>query len=309
MVTVAQDYSGGQAARRVKRESHERSGSHIPFVYKSRDKVRVIPSGDSYLAVCDLPLNAVRVNAQAIRILKSCDGTRSITGIAREAGIAREEDVLRVCEYFRERGFLEQEAAPDTGFRPSVTVIIPVRDRPEELSECLASVFAQEYPRELMEVIVVDDGSTDDTPEVARRFPCMLLSNASSRGQSYCRNMGAREASGEILAFLDSDCAGSPSCSGRSRGRQPRPRSTGASWPPTKPSGSPPTPAATAGPHRCSSTWPAPWRPTTTRRRGLWRPGWRRSSPARTGASSTARPPPVPRATSSCSRCGTSPPS
>ena len=162
--------------------------------------------GDSYLAVCDLPLNAVRVNAQAIRILKSCDGTRSITGIAREAGIAKEEEVLRVCEYFRKRGFLEQEAAPDTGFRPSVSVIIPVRDRAEELSECLASVFAQEYPRELMEVIVVDDGSTDDTPEVARRFPCMLLSNTFSRGQSYCRNMGAREASGEILAFLDSDC-------------------------------------------------------------------------------------------------------
>lgn len=198
--------SGGHAALRVKRESHGRSGSIIPFVYKSRDKVRVIPSGDSYLAVCDLPLNAVRVNAQAIRILELCDGTRSITGIAREAGTANEEDVLRVCEYFRERGFLEQEAAPDTGFRPSVTVIIPVRDRPVELSECLASVFAQEYPRELMEVIVIDDGSTDHTPEVARRFPCTLLFNETSRGQSSCRNIGAREASGEILAFLDSDC-------------------------------------------------------------------------------------------------------
>ena len=189
-----------------KREGYGRSGSIIPFVYKSRDKVRVIPRGDSYLAVCDLPLNAVRVNARAMRILKSCDGTRSVTGIAREAGITNEEDVLRVCEYFRARGFLDQETVPDTGFRPSVSVIIPVRNRPEELSECLASVFAQEYPRELMEVIVVDDGSTDDTPEVARRFPCTLLSSAVSLGQSYCRNRGAREASGEILAFLDSDC-------------------------------------------------------------------------------------------------------
>ena len=87
-----------------------------------------------------------------------------------------------------------------------MTVIIPAKDRAEELRGCLESVFTQEYPADMIEVIVIDDGSRDETAGVARSFPCKLFSLEKSRGQSFCRNLAARVGIGEILAFLDSDC-------------------------------------------------------------------------------------------------------
>ena len=182
----------------------------IPFIYKLRDEVHIVNQADSYLVVSDLPLNAVRMSGAAVRILESCDGMRTLAGIAQRAGSAKEEEIFKVCEYFRERGFLEQEPAPSGGLQPSVSVIIPVKNRCEELVECLESVFAQDYPHDRMEVIVIDDGSTDETFDAANRFPVKLFTNPVSRGQSFCRNLGAREACGEILAFLDSDCVAEP---------------------------------------------------------------------------------------------------
>ncbi|MDP2755948.1 MAG: mycofactocin biosynthesis glycosyltransferase MftF, partial [Nitrospirota bacterium] len=74
------------------------------------------------------------------------------------------------------------------------------------IAECLESIFSQDYPKHKIELIVIDDGSKDGTGNLVSMFPCKLLSHQKSRGQSYCRNLGARKANGEILAFLDSDC-------------------------------------------------------------------------------------------------------
>ena len=57
-----------------------------------------------------------------------------------------------------------------------------------------------------LEVIVIDDGSTDGTEKIAKKFPVKMIRNPESRGQSFCRNLGAKKARGTILAFLDSDC-------------------------------------------------------------------------------------------------------
>ncbi|MFH1480894.1 MAG: mycofactocin biosynthesis glycosyltransferase MftF, partial [Pseudomonadota bacterium] len=109
------------------------------------------------------------------------------------------------------KGFLEQEGFPVLPDYPCVSIIIPVRNRAEAITACLQSLKRLDYPGEKLEVIVVDDASDDHTPEVVSTFPVQLISLKEHRQASFCRNLGARRARGEILAFLDSDCTADPS--------------------------------------------------------------------------------------------------
>ncbi len=95
------------------------------------------------------------------------------------------------------------------GPRPSVSVIIPVYNGAETLPECLRAVQAQTFPPQLCEVIVVNDGSTDNTAEVARGWGVRVISQTNA-GAAAARNRGAREARGDILLFTDADCAPAP---------------------------------------------------------------------------------------------------
>ena len=85
-------------------------------------------------------------------------------------------------------------------------MVIPVHNRPHEITECLESLQKLDYPPEKLEIIVVDDASTDHTAAAAAGFPVRLIRLAQNRGASYCRNRGALAARSEILAFIDSDC-------------------------------------------------------------------------------------------------------
>ncbi len=178
----------------------------IPFAYRLRKEIRFERQGDSYIVRSDIPLNLVRVRQRAVKILRLCNGLRTPQEIADACG-ATEEQVFGICEYFNKKAVLHiGPARYDNGYSPTVTVIIPTKDRRDEVNECLESIMRQDYPKEKIEVIVVDDGSRDGTTDLVRTFPCRLFVNTKSLGQSYCRNLAAREASGEILAFIDSDC-------------------------------------------------------------------------------------------------------
>ena len=92
-----------------------------------------------------------------------------------------------------------------------VSVVIPVYNRAAWLERAVASILCQTLPP--LEVIVVDDGSTDGTGEVCRRLEArgirVLLQ--SNQGVSAARNAGARAAEGAFIAFLDSDDLAHPS--------------------------------------------------------------------------------------------------
>jgi Glycosyl transferase family 2 len=85
-----------------------------------------------------------------------------------------------------------------------VSVVIPVYDRAEMLKRALASVWMQ-TPRAPAEVIVVDDGSRDDTSLVARELGARVIRHPENRGLSAARNTGLEEASYPWIALLDSD--------------------------------------------------------------------------------------------------------
>lgn len=90
-----------------------------------------------------------------------------------------------------------------------VSVIIPVYNGAAVIGPCLEAVFRQELPRTAYEVLVVDNGSTDGTVDVVRRYP-VRLATESVRSSYAARNTGVRLARGRVLAFTDQSCRPSP---------------------------------------------------------------------------------------------------
>ena len=87
---------------------------------------------------------------------------------------------------------------------PLVSVVIPTFNAAGFLPEAIASVLAQDFSD--YEIVVVDDGSTDDTPQILARYGSQVRAvRQRNAGASVARNCGARAARGRYLAFLDSD--------------------------------------------------------------------------------------------------------
>lgn len=86
---------------------------------------------------------------------------------------------------------------------PELTVIIPVYNAVQTLRPCLESIFANRGVQ--LEVVVIDDCSTDRSAEIALEFPCRVVSMKSNVMSANCRNIGAKLARGSILVFFDAD--------------------------------------------------------------------------------------------------------
>jgi len=94
-----------------------------------------------------------------------------------------------------------------TGRWPRVSVVVCTFNGARTLGRCLEGLAQVDYPD--FEVIVVDDGSTDASADIAREHACRLVST-DNRGLGSARNTGMREASGEIVAYLDDDAHPDP---------------------------------------------------------------------------------------------------
>ncbi|MEW6416530.1 MAG: glycosyltransferase [Nitrospirota bacterium] len=88
----------------------------------------------------------------------------------------------------------------------SVSVIIPTYNNGRFIKDALESLFNQTYPQELMEIIVVDDGSTDNTREILKEYMDKIIYvYQENKGIAGARNIGISRAKNEIITFLDSD--------------------------------------------------------------------------------------------------------
>ena len=96
--------------------------------------------------------------------------------------------------------------AENTG---KLTVIIPAYNIEDLLGRCIESVASQDYPAELLQIIVVDDGSSDSTgkiaDEYADKYENVTALHKENGGSSSARNLGISHATGEYLGFVDSD--------------------------------------------------------------------------------------------------------
>ena len=91
---------------------------------------------------------------------------------------------------------------------PGLTVIVPVRNDPENLEVCLEALWASDHPA--FEIVVVDDASTDTTGEVARRSGAQVLRLESRSGPAAARNLGSEVARYSHLFFVDADVRVAP---------------------------------------------------------------------------------------------------
>ena len=86
-----------------------------------------------------------------------------------------------------------------------VSLIIPAYNAENTIGKCLDSFFSNNFDEEI-EVIVIDDGSTDSTAYIVTGYRNVHLIRQKNAGPSSARNRGADEAKGDIILFTDSDC-------------------------------------------------------------------------------------------------------
>ena len=234
---------GLYATAKINREDIERFSAFKPFLYKTEvpaDEKAVLflhPPFASQLRA-EMPLAAIAVP----RVVEGEDTgfvpeTRSVVHQAASfttmsqlpyAGDHTHRLFTQLCdklpgyriELGRDRGrltgairsFLGDEAArPHTngaGHKPTdvplVSVVIPVHNGERFVADAVGSVLAQTWPS--IEIIIIDDGSTDGTEAAVRRLPCDVhYFKQENLGPAAARNRGIRDASGDFVAFLDVD--------------------------------------------------------------------------------------------------------
>ena len=97
------------------------------------------------------------------------------------------------------------------GWQPRATVIVPVWNGERTIEACLESLLAQDYPRDRFTIVVVDNRSTDRTPEILRGYGERIrVVREAKRGPAAARNRGLAEADGDVVALTDADCVVDP---------------------------------------------------------------------------------------------------
>lgn len=89
---------------------------------------------------------------------------------------------------------------------PYVSIVIPVLNEERYLAACLTSLVALSYPKDRHEILLVDNGSTDRTIEIARGFSDVSIMVKENAKVGAVRNYGVQKAKGSVVVFLDSDC-------------------------------------------------------------------------------------------------------
>lgn len=89
----------------------------------------------------------------------------------------------------------------------SVTIVIPAYNTARTIAPCIEGCLAQDYPG--VEIVIVDDGSTDETGHIVQRYPVRYIRQENA-GPACARNRGWQTATGEVVCFTDSDCVPAP---------------------------------------------------------------------------------------------------
>lgn len=88
---------------------------------------------------------------------------------------------------------------------PSLSIIVVTLNCERYIGECLSRIIQQDYPKDLMEILIMDGGSTDRTKEIVKKFPVELINGGAKRNAEVRKSMAIRIARNEILFYIDAD--------------------------------------------------------------------------------------------------------
>ena len=92
---------------------------------------------------------------------------------------------------------------PSAEFAPKVSIIVATLNNEKTIGECLRSILEQDYPKELLEIIVVDGGSRDSTLEVVKNYPVKAISMPINAPQAY--NYAIKNTESDVIGIVDAD--------------------------------------------------------------------------------------------------------
>lgn len=189
----------------IDRESVDEAGS-----YRRRKAVTV---RDQWL-VTRRPLSVVGLNATAVTAVEALETDTFTTPAAVAEATGLDPGAVRgLFDSLHDRGVLAWEPPSTPTHRPPVSVVVTVRNQREHLRACLDALSTLSYPE--YEVVVVDDGSTDGTPAMAREHDLAAAGQLrvfevdtpeQPLGIGPSRNRGVEAASHDVIAFTDADC-------------------------------------------------------------------------------------------------------
>ncbi len=186
-----------------------------PGHYRLPPGVRIVPQDESAVAVCDYPLRLVRLSSVAARLLSLCREECTCEQLAQATGMSIKR-MEALCDQLRWKGLLEAGPALPPPAWPYVSIVIPTYNRAKELERCLRSLFTLDYP--CLEIIVVDDASTDETNRTLQRMAqeaaahvleMRVVRHEKRQGVGISRNTGTEVAQHDLIAYIDSDCVAS----------------------------------------------------------------------------------------------------
>lgn len=108
-----------------------------------------------------------------------------------------------ICRRTKKLGMANSKISSSIPNFPLISVIIPIYNGEQWISEAFASLQAQTYPN--MEIIVVDDGSTDQSKTIIHTYPNVKYFYQQNKGPASARNLGLKHSKGKYIAFLDID--------------------------------------------------------------------------------------------------------
>ena len=95
---------------------------------------------------------------------------------------------------------------PEATTLPRMSVIVPVYNGEATIKTCVEALIGLDYPRDLLQLIVVDNKSTDGTRHILEGYPVTVLEESKTQSSYAARNLGIAHSTGDVVAFTDADC-------------------------------------------------------------------------------------------------------